>query len=356
MRLLAWIILWLVICPMALGVTVVNRYVDTDDGTDDAAHGTGTGTDAWATLAYAITQVDDEGDFVANDKQWTVNCAGSTLDTTAVTLSGRAAGGPFTTDATRYLKIVGDGDYTLSVANGIALTANLEYAVYENVKFATSAADSDYDGAVYINSVGATTNIQFIGCTFEGPDNDTYKSYGIKINDATATVSLNNCKIINAGQNTASYGVDCYAGAVRVYHTTIDNCYTGIVARSAGGNCYNKNTIVLGSDGNAYVDSGGAFQNTYCTADDATATTYDTGSTCTNSVSPTFTGDYQLTAADAAAVGTGASLSADSYWYDDDVDAFDTARTNWYPGWHEYVAAGGDSHELVVLRRRRAGD
>lgn len=340
MRLLAWMMLWLAVCPMLLGATVVNRYVDTDDGTDDPGKGTGTGTDAWATLAYAVTQVDDVGDFVTNDKQWTINCAGSTLDTTAVVLSGVAAGGPFTTDATRYLKIVGDGTYTLSAANAVTLTANLEYAVYENLHIKSSSQNANYQGCVYVSNVG-TSNIQFIGCSFEDADNDTYAGFGVKLNDNTAVVTLNNCKIINAGQNASARGVDCYAGTVRVYHTTIDNCYTGITARSVSGHCYNKNTIVDGSGGDAYNDSGGTFENTYCTADDATATTYDTGTTCTNNVSPTFTGDYQLTAADAAAVGTGMDLSADPYWYDANVDAWDTDRTDWYPGWFEWVAAGG---------------
>lgn len=35
----------------------MTRYVDYTDGTDDTSHGTGTGTDAWKTIEYAVSQI-----------------------------------------------------------------------------------------------------------------------------------------------------------------------------------------------------------------------------------------------------------------------------------------------------------
>lgn len=365
-RLLAWALVWLAVCPMASGAaTVITRYVDTDSG-NDGNDGTSL-EQAWATQAHArdvyLTYGENgDGDFTATGETYPegvvgiLYCSGSALDTTKTEWS-------VTTDADNYMEVVGDGTYTIGVAFSTAsVDVETDYIRFYDVNFSMPSSNGDGDNPVDINygDIGASSDIRFVGCKFIGPDNDSYACDLLTISD-DCTVKVTNCLFYDAGQNAGSSAVSMGRGTAYVYNTTIDNSYSGVyIAGIASAVC--KNTIVRDSDGDAYLDDGstGDITTTNCSSDDATAATHDTGSTCVTNSSPTFEGTYQLAAVDTDFIDAGADIGGDSYWADPDgdVDAGGTVRPQgaaWDMGWDERAQAG-DADELILLRRRRAGD
>lgn len=355
MKYMVGVLLGLMLSPVVLGVTVITRYVDTDDG-DNGNGGTSWG-DAWASMDYAESEIDDygensDGDFTATGAtyptgiQVTLHCRGETGDTNDVDWRD------LDTDATHYMEIIGDGEYTLAVSNERPIYIETSFLRFENLNVHLSSANSDGDSLVVVYNIAGDCDIRFISCIFQGPDNDSYECCGIHVNDVHAVVSLNNCLIYDVGQNASSAGVRCQQGETYGYNTTIHNAYVGV---RSGDEVYCKNTIVSGSDGNAYTqDIGDTLQLWNCTADDATASTYDQGSDCHDSVTPTYTGSrYQLDASDSTWIDGGADLGEDSYWFDDDVDYDDDARDTWDIGYDEYVSSGVSIPIVMYHIRRR---
>lgn len=362
MRLIAWTLTWLAICPLAFGAaTTITRYVDTDTGNDTT--GDGSQGNPWATQSHARDQFktygeNADGNFTTTGATYPdgiegiLYCSGSAADTAGVVWD-------VVTDSTHSMRIIGDGAYTHSVSIAANITIQTDCILFDDVHFVIPSTTAHDRRTIRLNTIGAGGWQRFRGCSFTGPDDAIYRSRLVHVEDTDAVVELNNCKLIDAGSVEGSLAIYAYAGTIYIYNCTIDNSYYGIdVNNVAIAKVYAKNTIVTGSAGNAYnKGENGTLELTYCTSDDATATTYDTGSTCTNSVSPTFTGDYQLASTDTTWIDGGMDLSADAHWHDDNVDAWDTARPQgsaWDIGWHEQDS--GDSDELVLLRRRRAGD
>lgn len=357
MRLIAWTLTWLAVCPLAFAApTVITRYVDTDTG-DNGNDGTSPET-AWATMYYAESQFNtygqnDDGDFTAaggtypDGIEGLLYCSGSTPDTAAVKWD-------VITDSTHPMRIVGDGDYTYSGGTS-KCTISTACITVENVRFQRTVATANEQECVRVAVVPTGGWQRFRGCAFTGADDETYTARLVYTSDPDAVIELNNCKVIDAGSVADSRAIYAYAGTFYIYNCTIDNSYYGIDVRdTAIAKVYAKNTIVTGSAGNAYnKGASGILELSYCTSDDATATTYDTGSTCTDNVSPTFTGDYQLASTDTTWIDGGASLSADDHWHDDDVDAWDTARPQgsaWDIGWHEYESGESEPAPGPITR------
>jgi len=358
MRRISWILgLLAVVAPVLGAPEVITRYVDRDTG-DNANNGT-TPETAWATMAYAESQFNTygengDGDFTATGVTYPdgivghLYCAGSVADTAIVTWD-------VVTDGTHYMRITGDGEYTHRASSASSIAVSTTCIEFIDVHFVLPSTTANNRKIIWVKLAGAGGWQRFRGCTFTGPASETYTSWLVYANTSNACIELNNCKIIDAGSVENSRGIYAYAGTVYVYNCTINNCYYGIQAYdSSNSKFYAKNTIVTGSAGDAYnKGTAGTLQLTYCTADDATATTYDTGETCTNNVSPTFTGDYQLASTDTTWIDGGASLSADDHWHDDDVDAWDTARPQgsaWDIGWHEYESGESEPAPGPITR------
>ena len=321
MALLCVAMVILFLAGQALAVTHIERYVDGSTG-DNENDGT-SWAQAWKTLYYAESVVDDYGENA--DGNYTTT-GGTYPDGIRVTVHGRninessgLAVDGVTDDATHYLCIDCDGTGALTGANSDVLEIKDDYFRLNGLVVQLTAADGDGDDICYIASIGATSDIRITNCQFIGPDNDSYSCRGIAVNDSSATVTLNNVALYDVGQNVQSHTLYCYAGTVYVYNCTLHNGYTGVYIHpdDAG---YAKNTIVSGMASLCYY-GGGTLECTNCTGSDSTVDNYDTGSDCHDNVTPTYTGSrYQLAEADSLWNTGGLDLSEDAHWLLDAVD------------------------------------
>ncbi len=326
-------------------VTTTNYYVDTDIGSNAydglSATDDGGGVGPWETMFYAESERDVDHTVGDGDIS-IINFAGSTLDTIAVIWDGA------TTSATQYVDIRRDGEYTLSVANADTMKVRDDYIRFDNMKFVTSATDGDNDHLVEVLLIGATSDIRFTNCIFQGADNDTFQSTGLFVSDATAVVTVNNCLIYDIGQNSFSRGIysqnGVESGTIYVYNTTIDNCARGVVAGGdVSANVFCKNVIVSNSSVLAYQRlTDGTLEATNCTSDDATVEAFGAGNQ--NSISPTYRQTPTIyNVIEEGWVGQGLDLSADGQWFvGDDDDYYGTVRGirgGWDIGFYELPAA-----------------
>lgn len=357
MRLSAWIMLWLAICPMLLGApTLITRYVDTDTGNDST--GDGSEGNPWASMSHARTQFLLAGE--GGDGNFT-----TTGDTYPEGICGRlyASGqtpdtvGKVTWDVVtgehNYMEVIGDGDYTLSYSSADLLVIKTDYIRFHNVHFTLTGSTADGHDIVQVDGIAAGSDIRFIGCSFVGEGGDTRFGQGIHINDSDAVVALNNCLLRNMGTKDGDSGIRVSLGTAYAYNCTIEGSYYGARTSSASGVLVLKNTIVSNSTVAYYEYSGSSLAATYCTGDDDTVLDFDTGTTCTGSVSPTFAGDYQLASTDTTWIDGGIDLSTDDHWHDDDVDYADTSRPQgsaWDIGWHEYESGESEPAPGPITR------
>lgn len=264
------------------GLVELVRYVDTD-----VVGGTGDGTswaNAFATLSAWEAAGDDAGDLVLNNTWMHAYYRGNTQDTTVLGISG------WTTGVTNYIHVEAssdstgkhsgvwdDGKITLIGTNegsGI-LGISEDYVIIQGFQIQSTQTSLSTSYTLNIVSISAGgSNVRIKNMILKGVASGTGKHFGLYVNDADATVNVENCLIYGfyeasdvdfcaVRSNTCTalniyssaifesgYGIDQVAGAISIYNSVIFN---------------NANDF----DGTIACD--------YCASDDADASTYTNG-------------------------------------------------------------------------------
>lgn len=328
------------------------RYVNPDsvggDGTTPALSGANA---AYASLSAWNTA--EATDLVTAGDTHLVNCAGSTNDSGAFTMSG------WTTGSTNYVTIRGnrtvatydETSYVFEITGaGSGITVSEDYVRFEDVQF-RSAHTSGTRQLILLAGHSVTCDIRFTGCIFQATD-ATQAADGIKHNVANlSAVRIENCLFFDF-DTSGSFGVNSgngYAGGGDVYieHCTLVNCETGILIRDQT-RCINvgfDSQGLAGADGFDTTGGGGSASSVNCFSDLSTDATSLSGSGHGDSTDPTYinesSDDFSLASGDAAwkdAGGTAVNVT-------DDIVG--TTRTGTFDvGFFEVVAASG-SMQLV---------
>lgn len=243
------------------------HYVDTTLGTDDGDHGLSSGSGAFATLAYAENFID--GTLYDATETATINCSGTTADTTAVTFAGW------------------DADVSIIVNGNYAATSGVHWSTsYYRLEPATATAiinAADLGNAVTFNKIQILTHAQGINWT-QGSSNLTVDrciihgvstvdfSNGIQFDCTSKTCVIKNCVIygftqvdddncgISSSNNEAS-------STVTISNCTIYDNDTGI--KRLAHTVTAKNCAVFNNDD----DYNGTMTVTYSASDDTQAGT-----------------------------------------------------------------------------------
>jgi hypothetical protein len=212
-----------------------NYYVD-PLGTDDGSHGTGTGTNAWQTIQYAVTNVSNPttvhiiiniaaGTYVTNNDDIAISRSFHN-----VTLQGASA-------ATTIIKP--HADPASATNRNFYITSNTSVTL-SNMTIRDGYLSSGSGSAIYISSSGVTLNNVFID------DNDTAATYGgVYASNSGYTLTIQNSTISN---NDSSYtgALYQYSGTVVITNSTFYNnsgsSYKEIYLN--GANSYITNTII----------------------------------------------------------------------------------------------------------------
>ncbi len=317
--------------------TEIEGFVDTDV----APGGIGSVEDPWNTMAVAEAVLDDNPDLVGDNKFITLNCIGSANDTTAVSWAS------FTTDATRFINILCDGEYSLVINDATALTiSNTEHLRIDNINIEVSAITGVGLSVFRIQGVVAGNDLRITNSILKGPDNDALEFSIIRNVDTDAILTLNNVLIYDAGQNSLSKGIyiDAQGGTIYGYNCTIANCRIGvIIGNHATALFTGKNTIVSDSVGAAYTGGSGAGTMTldYSASDDADPGNIG-GANNVWGATPNYLNLFEIT--ESTWVGKGTDISEEAQWFvDSDTDYYGTVRGvrgGWDIGYYEFPSSG----------------
>ena len=273
MILITIVILGLGLCT---NLMAVDYYVDYTNGTDDGGHGTGTGTDAWKTIEYAVNNVSNpttativihvSGDtYTLNSDVISINSGfGSTSG--GLTIQGAGAGstivqaesssGPATA---RVFHIIGN-DETVTLENMTIRYGkeNPGGGIYNEGGILTltnctvSENTTNQGGGLY--NIGTLT---MTNCTFRG-NTASYHSGGLS--NKSGTLTMTNCTFSG---NTTNGGTDGGGGLYTAVSATITNCTfaNNSAPTSDGGGIYLfsdylhiKNTIIANNTANGTAD------------------------------------------------------------------------------------------------------
>lgn len=254
-------------------LTEIERFVDTD--TLDAP-GDGSVGDPWISMSIAEAALDDNGNLVNDDTFITLHLSGSANDTTGVVWSG------FTTDATHYIDLLGDGDYSLVINDGTPINiSNVSHIRFDNINLEVSAITGGALSVFRVSNVAAGSDIRITNSILKGPDDAVQAITLVRVEDTDTVLSINNSLLYDGGVSASSRAIwiNTNGGSVDAYNCTIADTGLGVVvADNATGVFTGKNTIVSGTSSLAYsVFGDGTLVLTNCTADDATAEQFDTG-------------------------------------------------------------------------------
>ncbi len=314
----------IVLLVMSTNLIAVDYYVD-PSGTDDGSHGSGTGTDAWATIEYAVNNVSDpetetiiiyvaagiynlyhDGNTDPIDIAITFNnltiqgaSEGSTIiqgNTSAAAANSYIfdiyADGSFTSDVTLKDMTIRYGNYSNS---GSGIIINDETLTLTNCTISGNEGTNSA-GGIYNDGGNLTMN----NCTVSGNSTNNNEDAGGILN-RIGTLEMNNCTVSEntCGIDYAGGGIYNYAGG-GTSTITMNNCtISGNDGGWAGGGIYNDtgasltmtNCTVSGNsasdgdvdwgDGGGILNSGGTVTLTNCTVSgnhiDATSDGYGGG-------------------------------------------------------------------------------
>ncbi|MGD9116922.1 MAG: right-handed parallel beta-helix repeat-containing protein [Dehalococcoidia bacterium] len=287
------VVLSLVITAAALANGGDTWYVD-PTGTDDPSHGTGTGTDAFQTIGYALTQA-TSGD--------TINVAAGTYNenitlVNGVSIYGAGAGNSI---------IDGGGSGPVVFSNGISTTTTFD-------GFTVTNGSASNGGGMRNDNASALTVSH---CTFY--DNNATDSGGGMLNYNCTSLSVTDCNFTDNTSDIFGAGmdnIDCTSAP------TLTNCtFTGNSANYGGGmyndiaspaltDCeFTGNSANFG--GGMYNDNGSDSTLTGCTFDGNTANNNVGAGMYNDASSPTVT-DCLFVNNTNALYGGGMSNSASS--------------------------------------------
>lgn len=350
----------------AANKTVYVRTACANNGTGSSASCAGSpgGAGAYNTCANAITgEVAANADLVSMAGILTIDLAGATAEVTSCNISG------FTTDATHYVKLVGDyvgGNYDTSkyhfessIANG-SIQVNDDYVEIYNIQSNNNGTGSgSYYGVNAANGGGSLSvkvfNSLFIGSTGTGNTGciyfrpDVANAVGVFVNNmcygysgANAVCYTLNGSGYNNGETIIAYNNGCH-GAPKGYTTH---------GGGTGDAQYLKNNWAQSNSTAGFsLDEGGA----HTTSTTATNLSEDTSSPNNTLDSKVITfvnegsNDLHLSGSDTSAKDAGTDLSADAQ-YPFSTDYEGTTRTgSWDVGPDEAAAGGGSGAALFEL-------
>lgn len=318
-------------------MATINKYVDTDLGSDSGGQGGSSGSGAYATLNYALAQneqdlTDAGGDILI------INCAGAVVDSTNVAATSIDG---YTTSSTSYLEVKGNntsGKYDSSKYHFTGtINVRVGYMRFTDIQMGTNGITYTSTG----NVVSIISRSVFYG--------------GAVVQFQNGTVYILNTLIYDTNNGVAFY--NAYGTAGYAYNCTFIGSSNRVV-RTSGSVTVVKNCVVVGTfNENFYADGGGAFTGSnYNTSSDATTSG---GANDQASVTPTFVDsgnkDYHLASNDTIAKGQGVITSGESdpLNFTDDIDG-NIRTTSWDIGCDEFYArlyktvkpSGGDYTNL----------
>lgn len=326
-------------------MAIITRYVNPASvGGDGTTSGLSGATAAYASLS--AWNAAEANDLVTATNSHVVNCAGSTADTTAVTLSAT-----WTTSATYDITINGDlasskwdaTKYRLS-ASLYPLTINISHVNINNFQSENSADDNSI-GA--INIAGAAI-VTIDKCIFRiKPQAYTYGNNARVVmgnTDRTGNLKISNTLIYGAdavGVKSSTYGffeTNHSSGNTYLSNITVAECINGI---SDGYNdiiainclCYNNTTADFSASFNA--------SSNYNASSDTSAPGANSRISQTFTFVDSANGDFGLTSSDAGARDYGTDLSAGTPPVSDDIIGTARPQNSTYDiGYFEYVTSG----------------
>lgn len=333
-------------------MATIVRYVN--PAATDGGNGTTTSTDPEDANRAYCSLADWEGHEQTNldtaNNIMQVNCAGTTADTTACTITG------WTTSATDYIEIIGDyvppasgnwyltTQYRLEVSNATTIDIQEEYVRIHNIQIQITVTTTGR-GINVSSVVAGGSDVRIYNCIIKGVCSGTGLVRGLQCNDADLTnFRIWNCVVYDmvSGTDVDFYGI--YAGfgvTVDIANCLIHNCRYGIIRSNGTVNVYN--TIVFDN----FDDFNGTFNTiTYCASDDNDVTGGGTnidetagGKTWSDAFVDYTTDDFRLKAGSLMIdAGTADPLGLAGLGYAlTDIEG-DT-RSTWDIGADEYVAA-----------------
>jgi hypothetical protein len=310
-----------------------------------------TGTAACATLSQAESKIPANITAAGSNGIWTIMCSGSTDDATAVTVNGT------TTDATHYIRIVGDGTptgawdadrYTLTNTVGALLIYD-EFVRVENLQIELTGTGA----GIYmmnINSVAAGATFHIANNIFKGRTGQTsYAETAMQLNDADATFYVfNNIVYVGTAASADANGINLISGTAHVYSNTVVGGYRSI--RQTGGTMTAKNNYAGASGaGGAYA---GTITKTTCASSDTTGTTglteiaYNT----TNFTNVTTGSEDLRLPSGSALLNVGTDTSGESAPLNFTTDIGGETRSTWDVGADELVVASAAKRRTFLIQ------
>lgn len=324
-------------------ITSGDVYVDTDDGVNDADCGTGTGSDACATLSYAIGRIGTVTGAV------TIHCKGEAADVTPVTITGKS------TTAANYILIQADAadrhdgkwntaKYRLDNASTddsgqdyAMLLVTEPYVRLDGLQIGNTADTGNAHRGIRYDSDAENNEFRVSNTIIKGTPTSNPVN-GIVIIHANANVNIFNTIIYGCEYGGAA-GVGIYsvsATSVNLYSSTIIDTYRG-VRRDSG----TTNAVVIK---NTYAEgSNAAYSGVVTLTTSASSDTTGTAGLQSIAVNTTqfvnVTGgseDFHLAGTGSALYGVGTDTSGDSSPLNFTTDIDGETRSSWDIGADEY--------------------
>ena len=250
------LILMLIIgLAMSTNLMAVDYYVD-PNGTDDVSHGSGTGTDAWATIEYAVNNVADP-----TTATIIIHVSGDTytLNSDVVTINeafGSSSGG-------LTIRGAGAGSTIVQAAASSGIATNRVFYISGSDETVTLEAMTIRYGKISNSPGGVIYNLQgnltLTNCTISGNTATVSGSGGAIYNNA-GTLAMTNCTV--SGNTANSYGGGTYNqnGTLTMTNCTVSGNTTNDAADGGDGlmtvggpvtitNCTFANNSADASDG-----------------------------------------------------------------------------------------------------------
>jgi hypothetical protein len=295
----------------------------------------------------------EAGNLVTLDRLLVISCY-NMQDTTAATISG------FTTDSTRYVKIVAaekhngkwsTAGYRLVLASGNPLNIDNGYTVLEDIQIHQSGSDRaitgwmtavssfkcyrciirgnnamSYDGMVMLQGYGAGASFAFYNCIFYDTNGGGYKAI-----------------VMNTG----------VAADFNVFNCTFQNVIQAIYLSSSVVHYIKNNLVKIASGGSSF--SGLTDNDANCDYNFISENYNDPACGSHGGYNKTFTfvdeagDDFHLASTDTGAIDVGNTYSS---LYTDDIDGVTRSGT-WDVGADEYVAAAAGTPIPVFMNSYR---
>lgn len=208
--------------------TTVAKIVDPDNGA---------GTHYLSLNAF---EAGEQRNLVTADEiaQANCRCSAGSADTTSVTFAG------WTTDATRYVKVVGDNTtgvwstakYRLditNIVNNAVILCQVSNLIISAVQIVFSSAGSSYSSG--IGQWSGVSSLTIDKCIIRHTGTKGAEIHGTSLQVSGSTYKVSNCIVYDFDtQAAASGGIRSHLATAYFYNNTVYNCGRGIFRNSSG--------------------------------------------------------------------------------------------------------------------------